>query len=104
MVKGDGFGEVAANSFMNHLKSKVPVWQKELPEYRSPTTGGTVRRQSAAMAQFSGIKYMPTLTEIETELASKGIESYTIVPKTGNKQADYYAKKSMPVYTEHVTW
>ena len=100
MVKGDGFGEVAANSFMNHLKSKVPVWQKELPEYRSPTTGGTVRRQSAAMAQFSGIKYMPTLTEIETELASKGIESYTIVPKTGNKQADYYAKKSMPVYTD----
>ena len=98
MVKGDGFGEVAANSFMNHLKSKVPVWQKELPEYRSPTTGGTVRRQSAAMAQFSGIKYMPTLTEIETELARKGIESYTILPKTGNKQADYYAKKSMPVY------
>ena len=100
MVKGDGFGEVTANSFMNHLKSKVPVWQKELPEYRSPTTGGTVRRQSAAMAQFSGIKYMPTLTEIETELASKGIESYTILPKTGNKQADYYAKKSMPVYVD----
>lgn len=98
MVKGEGMQEVMTNSFLNHLKSKVPVWQRDLPEYRSPTTGGTVRRQSAAMAQFSGIKYLPALSEVETELARQGIESYTIVPKTGNKQADYYAKKSMPPY------
>jgi hypothetical protein len=100
MVKGDGFQEVFSNSFMNHLKSKIPVWQKDLPEFRSPTSEGSVRRQSAAMAQFSGVKYMPTPNEIEAELAKQGIETYTLNPKTGNKQADYYTKKHMPPYVD----
>ena len=100
MVKGDGFQEVFSNSFMNHLKSKIPVWQKDLPEFRSPTSEGSVRRQSAAMAQFSGVKYMPTPNEIEAELAKQGIETYTLNPKTGNKQADYYTKKHMPPYID----
>ena len=98
MVKGDGFQEVFSNSFMNHLKSKIPVWQKDLPEFRSPTSEGPVRRQSAAMSQFSGVKYMPAPNEIEAELAKQGIETYTLNPKTGNKQADYYTKKHMPPY------
>ena len=100
MVKGDGFQEVFSNQFLNHLKSKVPVWQKDLPEYRSPTTGGSVRRQSAAMAQFSGVKYLPAPNEIEKELAKQGIESYQLNPKTGNKLADYYTKKHMPPYAD----
>ena len=100
MVKGDGFQEVFSNQFMNHLKSKVPVWQKDLPEFRSPTTGGTVRRQSAAMAQFSGVKYLPAPNEIESELAKQGIELYTLSPKTGNKMADYHTKKHMPRYAD----
>ena len=100
MVKGDGFQEVFSNSFMNHLKSKIPVWQKDLPEFRSPTSEGPVRRQSAAMAQFSGVKYMPAPNEIEAELAKQGIETYTLNPKTGNKQADYYTKKHMPPYVD----
>tara|TARA_R110000764_G_scaffold196201_1_gene281358 strand:+ start:5272 stop:8859 length:3588 start_codon:yes stop_codon:yes gene_type:complete len=100
MVKGDGFQEVFSNQFMNHLKSKVPVWQKDLPEFRSPTTGGTVRRQSAAMAQFSGVKYLPAPSEVERELAKQGIESYKLNPRTGNKLADYYTKKHMPPYVD----
>ena len=100
MVEGDGFQEVFSNQFLNHLKSKVPVWQKDLPEYRSPTTGGTVRRQSAAMAQFSGVKYLPAPNEIESELAKQGIELYTLSPKTGNKMADYHTKKHMPRYAD----
>ena len=100
MVEGDGFQEVFSNQFLNHLKSKVPVWQKDLPEYRSPTTGGTVRRQSAAMAQFSGVKYLPAPNEIEKELAKQGIELYKLNPRTGNKLADYYTKKHMPPYAD----
>ena len=100
MVQGDGFQEVFSNQFMNHLKSKVPVWQKDLPEYRSPTTGGTVRRQSAAMAQFSGVKYLPAPNEVEQELAKQGIETYQLNPRTGNKLADYYTKKHMPPYVD----
>ena len=100
MVKGDGMAEVMSNSFMNHLKSKIPVWQKDLPEFRSPTTGGSVRRQSASMAQFSGIKYLPTPSEIEKEIGKLGIEPYKLNPKTGNKEADYYTRKAMPPYMD----
>jgi len=98
MVDGEGMGGVFAHTFLNHLKSKVPVWQQDLPEYRSPTTGGTVRRQSAVMNQLTGIKYMPRQNEMEKELEMLGMPTYKLTPHTGNKQADYIAKKHMPDY------
>ena len=98
MVDGEGMGGVFAHTFMNHIKSKVPIWQQELPEYRSPTTGGTVRRQSAVMNQLTGIKYMPKQNEMEKELEMLGMPTYKLTPHTGNKQADYIAKKHMPDY------
>lgn len=100
MVDGEGTGGVFAHTFMNHIKSKIPIWQEDLPEFRSPTTGGSVRRQSASMAQFSGIKYLPTPSEIEKEIGKLGIEPYKLNPKTGNKEADYYTRKAMPPYMD----
>jgi len=98
MVDGEGMGGVFAHTFLNHIKSKVPIWQQDLPEYRSPTTGGTVRRQSAVMNQLTGIKYMPKQNEMEKELEMLGMPTYKLTPHTGNKQADYIAKKHMPDY------
>ena len=98
MVDGQEFSGVFAHTFMNHIKSKVPVWQEDLPEYRSPTTGGTVRRQSAVINQFTGIKYMPKQNEVEKELANLGLQSFRMTPRTGNKQADFLAKKHMATY------
>lgn len=98
MVDGQDFSGVFAHTFMNHIKSKVPVWQEDLPEYRSPTTGGTVRRQSAVINQFTGIKYMPKQNEVEKELANLGLQSFRMTPRTGNKQADFLAKKHMATY------
>ena len=102
MVDGEGMGGVFVHTFLNHIKSKIPVWQKDLPEYRSPTTGGTVRRQSAVMAQFTGVKYMPKQNEVEKELVNLGLASYKLTPRTGNKQADYLAKKHMAVYANTI--
>jgi len=102
MVDGKDFGGVFSHTFMNHLKSKVPVWQEDLPEYRSPTTGGTVRRQSAVINQFTGIKYMPKQNEVEKELANLGLQSFRLTPRTGNKQADFLAKKHMASYADTI--
>lgn len=96
--EGEGFVDNASSAFMGHLKSKLPIWQEELDPYRSITTEKPVRRQSAFMGQLTGMRYMPARSEVETELASLGIEAYTLLPSTGNKEADYMMKKHMPTY------
>ena len=101
-AEGEGFIDNASSAFMGHLKSKLPVWQEDLDPYRSITSDKPVRRQSAFMGQLTGMRYMPTRSEVETELSSLGIEAYTLMPSTGNKEADYMMKKHMPTYINMV--
>ena len=102
IAKGEGFEEKFLSAFSNNLKSKMPILQKDLPEYQSPTKEGTVYRQSPFAVQLTGIKSTEQRTKVETELATQGMESYMLFARTGNKEADYLVNKHAPVYVNAI--
>ena len=102
IAKGDGIVDKYLSAFSNNLKAKMPILQKDLPEYQSPTKEGTVYRQSPFAVQLTGIKSTEQRTQVETELASQGIESYMLFSRTGNKEADYLVNKHAPIYVNAI--
>ena len=86
------------SAFSNNLKSKLPILQKDLPEYQSPTKKGKVYRQSPFATQLTGIKPAEQRSVVETELAKQGIEPYRMFASSGNKEADYLVSKHAPDY------
>jgi len=90
------------SAFSNNLKSKLPILQKDLPEYQSPTKKGKVYRQSPFATQLTGIKPSEQRSRVETELAKQGMENYRLFAGTGNKQADYLVSKHAPDYVNTV--
>ena len=102
IAKGEGFEEKFLSAFSNNLKSKMPILQKDLPEYQSPTKEGTVYRQSPFAVQLTGIKSTEQRTRVETELATQGMESYMLFARSGNKEADYLVNKHAPIYVNAI--
>ena len=90
------------SAFSNNLKSKLPILQKDLPEYQSPTKKGRVYRQSPFATQLTGIKPSEQRSRVETELAKQGMETYKLFPTTGNKEADYLVNKHAPDYVNTI--
>tara|TARA_R110000803_G_scaffold4073_1_gene13985 strand:- start:91 stop:3393 length:3303 start_codon:yes stop_codon:yes gene_type:complete len=86
------------SAFSNNIKSKMPILQKDLPEYQSPTKEGKVYRQSPFATQITGMKPSEHRSMVETELATQGLESYRLFPSSGNKEADYLVNKHAPAY------
>ena len=102
IAEGDSGTDKFLSAFTNNLKSKLPVLQKDLPEYRSPTREGAVYRQSPFTTQLTGIKPSEHRSTVETELASHGIESYKLFSSSGSKQADYLVNKHAPPYVNTI--
>ena len=102
IAKGEGFEEKFVSAFSNNLKSKMPILQKDLPEYQSPTKEGTVYRQSPFAVQLTGIKSTEQRNQVETELATQGIETYKLFARSGNKEADYLVNKHAPIYVNAI--
>lgn len=87
--------ERATSAFYNKTVKNIPVLQKNLPEFESPTREGAIIKQSPLVGQLTGVRTEARRSEIETELRSLGYENYNIVPSTGDKIADNYIKKHM---------
>jgi len=102
ITEGEGMGEKFVSAFTNNLKTKMPILQKDLPEYQSPTKEGTVYRQSPFSVQVTGVKSLEQRSQVETELATQGIEPYELFAGTGNRQADYLVDKHAPVYVNAI--
>ena len=90
------------SAFSNNIKSKLPILQKDLPEYQSPTKKGRVYRQSPFATQLTGIKPSEQRSRVETELAKQGMETYKLFAGTGNKEADYLVNKHAPDYVNTI--
>ena len=102
IAEGEGFGEKFGSAFSNNLKAKMPVLQKDLPEYQSPTKKGKVYRQSPFATQLTGIKSSEQRSKVETELASLGIEPFQLIAGVGNRQGDYLMDKHAPPYVNAI--
>ena len=102
IAEGDSGTEKFLSAFTNNLKAKLPVLQKDLPEYQSPTKEGRVYRQSPFATQLTGIKPSEHRTMVETELARQGIEAYRLFASSGSKQADYLINKHAPPYVNTI--
>ena len=94
------FTERATSSFLNKTVKNIPVLQKTLPEFESPTREGAIIRQSPLVGQLTGVRTEAPRSDVETELISQGYENFQIVPSTGDKQADRYIKKHMGILVE----
>ena len=94
-AEGLSFSERAMSSFKNKMIKNVPVLQKSLPEYESPTREGPIIKQSPLMGQITGIRKEARRSTIETELIELGYENYNILPSTGDKLADNFTKKHL---------
>ena len=73
---------------------------KGLPELESPTREGAVYRQSPIIGQITGARMEQWKNLVEKELDSFNIKSYTIVPASGDKEADALVKKHMGILLE----
>ena len=102
IAEGDSGTDKFLSAFTNNLKAKMPVLQKDLPEYQSPTKKGSVYRQSPFTTQLTGIKPSEHRSRVETELAKQGIEPYKMFSSSGNKQADYLVSKHAPPYVNTI--
>jgi len=98
IAEGDSGTDKFLSAFTNNLKAKLPILQKDLPEYQSPTKEGRVYRQSPFATQLTGMKPSEHRSMVETELAKQGIESFRLFASSGNKQADYLVNKHAPPY------
>ena len=98
IATGDSGTDKFLSAFTNNLKAKMPVLQKDLPEYQSPTKSGAVYRQSPFATQLTGMKPSEHRSMVETELATQGIEPYRLFSSSGNKEADYLVSKHAPPY------
>jgi hypothetical protein len=95
---GDTGTDKFISAFTNNLKAKMPVLQKDLPEYQSPTKEGAVYRQSPFATQLTGMKPSEHRSVVETEFAKHGLETYRLFSSTGSKQSDYLVNKHAPPY------
>ena len=94
-TEGANAMERAVSAFYNKTVKNVPILQKNLPEFESPTREGAIIKQSPLVGQLTGVRTEARRTDIENELVSLGYENYNIVPSTGDKIADNYIKKHM---------
>tara|TARA_R110000823_G_scaffold9197_1_gene32323 strand:+ start:305 stop:1750 length:1446 start_codon:yes stop_codon:yes gene_type:complete len=98
IAEGDTGTDKFISAFTNNLKAKMPVLQKDLPEYQSPTKEGAVYRQSPFATQLTGMKPSEHRSVVETEFAKHGLETYRLFSSTGSKQSDYLVNKHAPPY------
>tara|TARA_R110002153_G_scaffold235835_1_gene389211 strand:+ start:2118 stop:5426 length:3309 start_codon:yes stop_codon:yes gene_type:complete len=98
IAEGDTGTDKFLSAFTNNLKAKLPVLQKDLPEYQSPTKEGATYRQSPFATQLTGLKPSEHRSAVETEFAKHGIETYRLFSSTGSKQTDYLVNKHAPPY------
>ena len=94
-TEGMSFSERATSSFKNKIIKDLPVLQKTLPEYQSPTREQPLLKQSPLVGQLTGARMQQAKSSIERELIDLGYENYNIVPSTGDKTADALIKKHM---------
>tara|TARA_Y100000004_G_scaffold10185_2_gene11102 strand:- start:7228 stop:10671 length:3444 start_codon:yes stop_codon:yes gene_type:complete len=87
--------ERATSAFRNKVFKNIPVLQKSLPEYESPTREGPIIKQSPLIGQLTGVRKEARRSVIETELIDLGYENYTVMPSTGDKMADSYTKRHL---------
>lgn len=98
IAEGDTGTDKFISAFTNNLKAKMPVLQKDLPEYQSPTKEGATYRQSPFATQLTGMKPSEHRSFVETEFAKHGLETYRLFSSTGSKQSDYLVNKHAPPY------
>ncbi len=99
-TQGFGAKERGLSAFKNSILRNTPVLDKGLPELESPTREGAVYRQSPIIGQITGARMEQWKNLVEKELDSFNIKSYTIVPASGDKEADALVKKHMGILLE----
>ena len=87
--------ERATSAFKNRIVKDIPILQKTLPEYQSPTREAPLMKQSPLVGQLTGVRMQQKKSDVEKELIDLGYESYNIIPSTGDKTADALIKKHM---------
>jgi hypothetical protein len=93
--EGMTFSERAVSAFNNKIIKDIPVLQKTLPEYQSPTREAPLMKQSPLVGQLTGARYQQRKNLAESELIDLGYENWEVVPSTGDKTADAFVKKHM---------
>lgn len=94
-TEGMTFSERATSAFKNKIIKDIPVLQKTLPEYQSPTREAPLMKQSPLVGQLTGVRMQQKKSDVEKELIDLGYENYNIVSSTGDKTADALIKKHM---------
>tara|TARA_A100001391_G_scaffold82407_1_gene53849 strand:+ start:2201 stop:5713 length:3513 start_codon:yes stop_codon:yes gene_type:complete len=117
-IEGEGGTQRAFDSFIKssfhknlpNFLGELPVvgelfaQDKDLPEFKSPTREGPVRRQSPLLGQILGLRFVERRTPVETELVRLGYENYEIMPSKGDKLVDSLIKKELgPLVNEYLT-
>ena len=93
-TEGVGFGERFVSGMTTTLAKEMPMTAKDLPEFQSATRDAPLYRQSSLTSQVLGTpRKVAPRSDAENELVRLGIKDYTIVPGSGDKEADALVKK-----------
>ena len=93
-TEGVGFGERFVSGVTTTLAKEMPMTAKDLPEFQSATRDAPLYRQSSLTSQLLGTpRKVAPRSDAEKELVRLGIKDYTIVPGSGDKEADALVKK-----------
>lgn len=94
-TEGIGASERFTSSLLNTVIKDMPGLAKSLPEIESPTREGTIYRQSPLIGQLTGARREARMNPAEAELSRLGIQSFTLVPSSGDKTADAFVKRAL---------
>lgn len=101
-IEGTGAVERGLSSATNTIARNLPFVSKYggFDELEVPTREGAIIRQDPLGTQLTGLRKEQRRSPIEEELVNLGLESYMIVPSTGDKTADSFVKKYMGKYVQ----
>jgi len=99
-IDGSGAKERGLSAFENSIMRNLPFVKEYYPELESATREGKIYRQSPLGTQLTGIRKEMQRTPVEKELVKFGLETFNVVPSTGDKSADAFVKKYMGKYVD----
>ncbi len=99
-IDGSGATERGMSAFSNSILRNLPFVKEYYPELESATREGKIYRQSPVGTQLTGVRKEMQRTPVEKELVKFGLETYQVVPSTGDKSADAFVKRYMGKYVD----
>jgi len=99
-IDGSGASERGMSAFSNSIMRNLPFVKEYYPELESATREGKIYRQSPLGTQLTGVRKEMQRTPVEKELVKFGLETYNVVPSTGDKSADAFVKRYMGKYVD----